>query len=79
MADYTVNHSYRAFHDGKQYGPYEQGTVVQLDEADAAWVNRDSPGCLTAGVTVEVKTESDPETVGAINRMHKGGRKRAGG
>jgi hypothetical protein len=79
MPTYTVNHRYYAFSDGKHYGPYEAGTVIDLDPAEAQWVNRDSPGTLTEGVTAEVKAEPDSETVGAINRMHKGGRKRAGG
>lgn len=28
------------------YGPWEMGTQVELDEAEAVWVNRDSPGTL---------------------------------
>jgi len=79
MAKYTVNHTYRSRRDGVDFGPYEPGAVVELDPADAEWVNRDSPGCLTAGATVEIKVEPDAEIVGALNRMHKGGRKRAGG
>lgn len=81
MATYAVNHHYRSFRDGVQYGPYEPGTFVQLDEVDAEWVNRDSPGTLTERATIDVvDTDAvvDGEAVGTINRMHKGGRKRAG-
>lgn len=28
------------------YGPWEIGTQVELDEGEAVWVNRDSPGTL---------------------------------
>jgi hypothetical protein len=28
------------------YGPWEMGTQVELDEDQAVWVNRDSPGTL---------------------------------
>lgn len=73
MPKYTVNHSYRAFHDGRQYGPYEASTVVELDASDAEWVNRDSPGCLSVA---EEKVEQPPVQP---NRAHKGGRNRAGG
>lgn len=77
MARYTVNHSYRSFSDGKQHGPYEPGTVVELEPVDAEWVNRDSPGCLTeVAAAVEEPARQAPT---APNRQHKGGRNRAGG
>lgn len=81
MADYTVNHRYTSRRDGVQFGPYEPGTVVQLDESDAEWVNRDSPGCLTATLVIDIvgdEAKVGDQVVGAVNRMHKGGRKRAG-
>lgn len=80
MPRYTVNHAYRAFSDGVQYGPYEQGTVVELVEADAEWVNRDSPGCLTPVGAKPAKAEEPERQASATpNRQHKGGRNRAGG
>lgn len=43
MPAYRVNHSYRS----STQGPFEAGAVLELDEAVAEWVNRDSPGCLS--------------------------------
>lgn len=77
MAAFTVNHRYYSFSDGKHYGPYEAGAVVDLDQAEAQWVNRDSPGTLTAVAAkkAEDKVEQPPTQP---NRAHKGGRNRAG-
>lgn len=47
MGKYEVNHRYQSYRDGAQYGPYEPGTVIDLDDVDAEWVNRDSPGALS--------------------------------
>lgn len=47
MARYQLNHAYSAFRDGQRFGPWVAGDVVELTEQDAAWMNRDSPGCLT--------------------------------
>lgn len=76
MAAYKVNHRYSAFRDGARFGPYEPGTVVDLEESDAEWVNRDSPGTLSpAKAKAEEKVEQPPVQP---NRAHKGGRNRAG-
>lgn len=80
MAAYTVNHRYTAFRDGTRFGPYEPGTTVDLEPADAAWVNRDSPGCLTAADSHFVG-ESGPEMAPvdapvSETRPLKGGRNR---
>lgn len=76
MPTYRVNHSYSALRDGVRFGPYEQGTTVQLEEADAEWINRDSPGTLSAAkAKAEEKVEQPPVQP---NRAHKGGRNRAG-
>ena len=73
MGAYAVNHRYTSYRDGKLFGPFEPGTTVELEEADAEWVNRDSPGCLTdIAVAAETKGEAEP----AKDRQHKGGRKR---
>lgn len=48
MTEFEVLHAYRASRDGRQFGPWKPGDVVELAEDDAAWVNRDSPGCLKA-------------------------------
>lgn len=76
MATYSVNHNYSALRDGVRFGPYEAGTTVELETADAEWVNRDSPGTLSrAKAKAEDKVEQPPVQP---NRAHKGGRNRAG-
>lgn len=72
MPTYAVNHRYSARRDGQTFGPYEPDTTVELDEADAEWINRDSPGCLTAA-DAPVDGEAEP----AKDRAHKGGRRRS--
>lgn len=47
MARYLVVHRYSAVRDGQQLGPWQPGDEVELTEADAAWVCRDSAGVLT--------------------------------
>jgi hypothetical protein len=39
---YAVMHRYSS----ADYGPWDEGTTIELDGASAAWVNRDSPGTL---------------------------------
>jgi hypothetical protein len=46
MPLFKVESSYSSYHDGRQFGPYEPGEVVELEQADAEWVNRDAPGTL---------------------------------
>lgn len=41
---YRVNHHYAS--GGR--GPWEGGELIDLDDETAAWVERDSPGCLSA-------------------------------
>lgn len=58
MGRYKVNHRYAAyttaFGDGEQIG-LEEGAEVELDEERAEWINRDSPGTLTAAkATVDI-------------------------
>lgn len=71
MAAYRIGHSYCASRDGRQFGPWSAGDVVELDPADAEWVGRDSPGVLT-----EAKTRSEREQLPAADRQHRGGRTR---
>ncbi len=60
MARYHVNHNYASGSgsainrtkssiesETERLGPWAAGDVVELNEALAAWVNHDSPGCLT--------------------------------
>ena len=43
MAAYRVNHDYKS----SAAGPFEAGTVIDLDAATAEWLERDSPGCVS--------------------------------
>lgn len=55
MAAYLVNHRYRA-----GLHAFDEGATVELDEAVAAHVNRDSPGTLSP-LAGEPEPEPDPE------------------
>lgn len=57
MPRYTVRHRYAAFRDGRQFGPWTEGAEIEVDTADAEWVNRDSPDTL-----VEVKPKAESKT-----------------
>lgn len=73
MARYTLNHNYRSFRDGVQYGPWAAGDEVELTDADAEWLERDSPGVLT-----EVKSKSaERQQQPTADRQHRGGRNRS--
>jgi hypothetical protein len=50
MGVYHVNHRHSATHGSSAttYVVLEEGADVELDDDLAEWVNRDSPGCLTA-------------------------------
>lgn len=80
MASYAVNHSYTSRRDGQKFGPWSMGELVDLADADAEWVNRDSPGCLTeVGSTIVAERGPERQAPATPNRQHKGGRNRAGG
>lgn len=55
---YTVQHAYDAFTDGRRFGPWVDGDEVDLEEAEAAWVNRDSEGTLVAVKPTSTKSSS---------------------
>jgi hypothetical protein len=65
MAIYQVVHRYTARRDGETFGPWEAGDAIDLADADAEWVNRDSPGALEP-----VKPKAP---VPAKDRQHRGG------
>lgn len=52
MPRYVTRHGYGSKYGEGYLGPWESGIEVELSEEEAAWVNRDSPGCL-AGVGAE--------------------------
>jgi hypothetical protein len=92
MGEYQVNHRYTSKRDGINFGPYEPGATVELLDADAEWVNRDSPGTLTPVTELELIAEDEAadaseeaaeaategEAPPVRDRAHRGGRRRAG-
>ncbi|GGM64113.1 hypothetical protein GCM10012275_38320 [Longimycelium tulufanense] len=84
MPRYTVQHAYRAEHNGRRYGPWQPDTEVDLEAEEAEWVNRDSPDTLAPVApspppAPEVEPEPD-EPVRAKpagrDRQHRGGTNR---
>lgn len=69
MIRYTLAHGYTAIRDGRRLGPWAAGEVVELDPADAEWIERDSPGAL-----VEVNQRRQPPTA---DRQHRTGQNRS--
>jgi hypothetical protein len=78
MGMYTVNRRYFSRRDGINFGPYAEGDVVELDPADAEWLNRDSPGVVTEVAKPKAERAPERQAAPAPNRQHKGGRNRAG-
>lgn len=66
MARYTLRHGYASNHNGRTFGPWAAGDVVEFDEADAEWVERDSPGAL------EPEKKAERQQPPAADRQHKG-------
>lgn len=79
MPAYLVQHRYSSFRDGQRFGPWEGGETVELEEADADWVNRDSAGCLEAAKP-KAKAEPAParQQPKTADRQHRGGSNRGG-
>lgn len=75
MPQYNVQHRYRSYRDGQQFGPWQAGETVELDVADAEWVNRDSEGCLAPVEAAEEKPGGRQQTK-AADRQHRGGSNR---
>ncbi len=92
MTRFKVNHHYGSNNNGQQYGPWRVGTVVDVADDEAAWINRDSPGTLSpdepapdamlelAGSQPPADEDKDDEAVQpkppTRDRMHRGSRKR---
>jgi hypothetical protein len=71
---YEAQWPYAASRDGRRFGPWAAGEVVDLDPADAEWVNRDSPGAL-----VEQKpAKGERQKPAGADRQHRGGANRGG-
>lgn len=72
--EYTINHSYRSTRDGQTYGPWVAGDKVELSDADAEWLERDSPGVIA---TPEPEP-AERQAKSAPNRQQRATRNRAG-
>jgi hypothetical protein len=55
MGRYVVQHNYRSFSDGEWLGPWVKGDEVELDDARAEHVERDSPGALKPAAARKAK------------------------
>lgn len=64
MPPYTVRHAYAAYRDGRKFGPWRTGEVVDLTTEEAAMVNADSPGAL-APPARRTRPPAPPATVPA--------------
>jgi hypothetical protein len=79
MPAYKVTGRYTARCDGQTFGPWVGGETVELSEAEAAWINRDSDGVLTlAGGEVrrEAEAEKPREETRRQDRQHKPSQRR---
>jgi hypothetical protein len=79
MPEFTVAHAYRSSRDGQPFGPWKPGDVVELLDADAEWVNRDSPGCLLTFPAPASTPEAEPAArakPAGRDRQHRGGANR---
>lgn len=76
MTAFELNHAYSARRDGRQFGPWQAGEVVDLEQADAEWVERDSPGALRQP-RPEPEADGEREKPAGANRQHRGGRNRS--
>jgi hypothetical protein len=72
MARYTIGHAYRSSRDGVAFGPWEAGEKVELDAADAEWLERDSPGVLVAEPEAPAR-----QAAAKADRQARGGRNRS--
>lgn len=86
MTEYRLNHAYEASRDGLRFGRWEAGEVVDLEPADAEWIERDSPGALkpvTKRKQADEKPTEDEPAAGrqkpaGADRQHRGGANRGG-
>jgi hypothetical protein len=76
MPGYEVAHAYGSWRDGRRFGPWQAGEVVDLEPDDADWVCRDSPGALVA-VAEQVAEEPEREKPTGRDRQARQGRNRS--
>lgn len=74
MPRYTVAHRYTSQRDGQTFGPWEPGDEVELEQADAEWVNRDSPGALA--LPAPPAKAAPRQAAPAPDRQHRGSKNR---
>jgi hypothetical protein len=80
MPEFVVVHAYRSSRDGRQFGPWVAGDLVEVTDADAEWLLRDSPGCLlpVAAEDPDNDPDNEREKPPARNRQARPGRNRGG-
>ncbi len=71
MTVYEFHGNYEAFRDGRRFGPWVEGDRVHLDPADAAWIDRDSPGVLSA-TDDDTDLVDGPAVAGGARPRHSG-------
>ena len=76
MPAYLVKHRYSSYRDGQQFGPWAGGETVDLEEADADWVNRDSAGCLELAKPKPEPKPAERQQPKTADRQHRGGSNR---
>ena len=76
MAAYKVQRRYSSRRDELVFGPWEEGQTVDLAEADADWVNRDSAGCLEA-LTPDEPKKAERQQPKTADRQHRSGSNRS--
>jgi len=59
MSAYRVARDYRAVYRSQSVG-FSEGDNVDVDDDVAAWVNRDSPGCLIASGKTAPSVKAEP-------------------
>ncbi len=68
MPRYRINHRYNS----GDFGPYAEGTEVELTEEEAAWLDHDSPGVV---ILVDTASERDARQAADRAEMAKYERK----
>lgn len=59
MSLYVVQSRYYAEDNGRHFGPWETGTVVDLEPDDAERINRDSAGTLVPATKAQTKAAEE--------------------
>lgn len=72
MPTYELRHNYESYRDGLRFGPWKAGDTVNLEAADAEWVERDSPGTLGNAPAAEPTGPATPAAAAGARPRHSG-------